>query len=72
MSRLPSTIPPRAGQPWTTSEDVQLLTLCDGRHAVEEIAEIHGRTVAGIRARIERHGLSLPPSAAKTQVKNEG
>lgn len=57
MTRDLSEIAPRAGHPWTPTEDAQLFALCDGTHTLAQIAAKHGRTVAGIRARIERHGL---------------
>jgi hypothetical protein len=50
-----------AGKPWSTEEDRQLLAMFDADKSLAEIAHAHGRTVGGVRARLEKHG-RLEPS----------
>ena len=52
-----------AGKPWSGDEDKQLLAIFDADTPLAEIARVHGRTVNGVRARLEKHG-RLEPSAA--------
>jgi len=52
-----------AGKPWSTDQDQQLLTAFDRDMPLAEIARLHGRTIGGVRARLEKHG-RLEPSAA--------
>jgi hypothetical protein len=47
---------PRAGVPWTDAEDQQLLTHFNEGLDLAAIAVRHGRTVAGVQARLERQG----------------
>jgi len=54
--RPKSNMPSNAGKPWNDSEDEQLLREFDRGQPLEKLAEMHGRTVAGIQARLERHG----------------
>ena len=49
-------MPAKAGKPWTEEEDRQLLERFDGGQSVAELAQAHERTLAGIQARLERHG----------------
>jgi hypothetical protein len=45
-----------AGKPWTSDEDRKLLAEFDGGSSMAELAQLHGRTTAGIEARLARHG----------------
>jgi hypothetical protein len=54
--RPKSSMPSNAGKPWNDSEDEQLLREFDRGQSVQKLADLHGRTVAGIQARLERHG----------------
>ncbi|MBM0107929.1 hypothetical protein JM946_24610 [Steroidobacter sp. S1-65] len=49
-------MPANAGKPWTEQEDRELLEKFDSGHSVPELAQAHDRTLAGIQARLERHG----------------
>ena len=48
--------PANAGKPWTEHEDLELLEKFDEGVSIAEIAQAHDRTLAGIQARLERHG----------------
>ena len=48
--------PANAGKPWTEKEDRDLLERFDAGLSVAELAQAHNRTIAGIQARLERHG----------------
>jgi hypothetical protein len=48
------------GKPWTDEEDRRLLTEFDRGRRPNEIAQDLGRTLAGIEARLERHGRLSP------------
>jgi len=52
-SRMP---PANAGKAWTADEDRQLLEFFDQGADLPAIARYHERTVAGVQARLERHG----------------
>jgi hypothetical protein len=52
-----------AGKPWSGDEDKQLLAAFDAGQPLTDIARQHGRTVNGVRARLEKHG-RLEPSPA--------
>jgi hypothetical protein len=59
-NRPRDTLPANAGKPWTEEEDRKLLAQFDRGLAIAELALAHARTVAGIQARLEKHGrLSL-------------
>jgi hypothetical protein len=49
-------LPANAGKPWVEREDHDLLEKFDAGLSVAEIAQAHDRTLAGIQARLERHG----------------
>lgn len=49
-------LPANAGKPWTEQEDRELLEKFDAGQSVAQLAEVHDRTLAGIQARLERHG----------------
>lgn len=55
-SRARSVTPDNAGKPWSADEDQRLLTEFDRGVDVTELARSHGRTAAGIEARLEKHG----------------
>jgi hypothetical protein len=48
--------PNNVGKPWTSEEDQRLLTEFDRGCTPRELASQHGRTLAGIEARLEKHG----------------
>ena len=48
--------PANAGKTWSEQEDRELLKRFDDGSTVPEVAQAHDRTVAGIQARLERHG----------------
>jgi hypothetical protein len=62
-SRATSVTNSNAGKPWSSDEDQQLLAAFDADKSLADIARAHGRTVNGVRARLEKHG-RLEPSAA--------
>lgn len=49
-------MPANQGKPWTEEEDRQLLERFDAGQPVVQLAQTHDRTLAGIQARLERHG----------------
>lgn len=49
-------MPGNAGKPWAEHEDVELLEKFDAGVSVAQLAQAHDRTMAGIQARLERHG----------------
>ena len=66
--------PDNAGKPWTGDEDERLLQAFDAGTAIAELARAHGRTQAGIQARLEKHGRVQPGplSSARRYVENGG
>lgn len=54
--RLRAPVPGNAGKPWSTAEEQQLLEQFEAGASLAEMAHLHQRTVAGIQARLERHG----------------
>lgn len=53
-------LPANAGKPWNDEEDRRLLLQFDAGQTIQDLARAHGRTVAGIQARLERHGRVQP------------
>ncbi len=51
-----SRLPANAGKPWSEQEDRELLDRFDSGMTVPQLAQAHDRTLAGIQARLERHG----------------
>lgn len=49
-------MPGNAGKPWSEQEDLELLEKFDEGVSLAELAHAHDRTLAGIQARLERHG----------------
>jgi hypothetical protein len=49
-------LPGNAGKPWSTEEDQKLLQEFDRGATTATLAQTHGRTPAGIQARLEKHG----------------
>jgi len=62
--RAKGELPANAGKPWNDDEDRRLLVQFDNGQSVQELARAHARTVAGIQARLERHG-RLQPQAGQ-------
>lgn len=54
-------MPANAGKPWTEQEDRELLERFDEGQSAAQLAATHDRTLAGIQARLERHGRLLGP-----------
>ncbi len=54
-----------AGKPWTSEEDKQLLAEFDADKPLAEIVRTHGRTINGVRARLEKHGRLEPSTATR-------
>jgi hypothetical protein len=52
--------PSNVGKPWTEEEDRRLLAEFDSGRKPTELAREFGRTLAGIEARLERHGKLSP------------
>ena len=52
--------PSNVGKPWTEEEDRRLLAEFERGRKPAELAREHGRTLAGIEARLERHGKLTP------------
>jgi hypothetical protein len=55
-SRPRAQLPANAGKLWNDEEDRRLLAGFDAGRALTQLAEEHGRTPAGIQARLEKHG----------------
>lgn len=55
-ARLRSGTLPNVGKPWTAEEDDQLIAEFDRGRSPRELATAHGRTLAGIEARLEKLG----------------
>ncbi len=55
-SRPRTGLPGNAGKPWTAEEDQKLLREFDRGSSLAGLAQAHGRTPAGIQARLEKHG----------------
>lgn len=51
-----SGLPSNVGKPWTEEEDQRLLAEFDRGRTPRALAEAHGRTLAGIEARLEKLG----------------
>jgi hypothetical protein len=49
-------MPANAGKPWAEQEDRELLEKFDTGASIAQLAQTHDRTLAGIQARLERHG----------------
>ena len=54
--------PPNAGKPWTSEQDRQLLAGFDEQRTLQELAQMLGRTIAGVQVRLEKHGRLSPNS----------
>ncbi|WP_129775489.1 hypothetical protein [Peristeroidobacter soli] len=49
-------MPANAGKPWVEQEDRDLLQRFADGQSLAQLAQAHDRTIAGIQARLERHG----------------
>jgi hypothetical protein len=49
-------MPANAGKPWVEHEDCDLLKRFDAGLSLAQLAQAHDRTIAGVQARLERHG----------------
>jgi hypothetical protein len=52
--------PANAGKPWSEKEETELLAAFDRGISLANLARQHGRTTAGIYARLEKHGRVSP------------
>jgi hypothetical protein len=66
--RVKGELPANAGKPWNDEEDRRLLAQFDGGQNLQDLARAHGRTVAGIQARLERHGRLEPAANAERRA----
>lgn len=64
-----SRMPGNAGKPWAEQEDLELLEKFDSGLSVAQLAQSHDRTMAGIQARLERHG-RLPGQGLQWRGRN--
>ena len=55
-----SNLPSNVGKPWTSEEDKRLLEEFDRGCSLRALANSHGRTLAGVEARLEKHGRLQP------------
>lgn len=55
-SRKRSTINSKAGSPWTSEEEEQLISAFDAGLDVSDLAKAHSRTPAAITARLQKLG----------------
>ena len=60
--------PENAGRPWSDEEDGRLADAHDSGTSPEELARRHGRSAAGIRARLVKLG-KLPPAESRYVVR---
>jgi hypothetical protein len=64
-TRPRSSQPGNAGKPWNADEDQKLLRDFDRGTSIADLAQSHGRTPAGIQARLEKHGRLAASTAAE-------
>ncbi|HEY4369902.1 MAG TPA: hypothetical protein VGN07_21885 [Steroidobacteraceae bacterium] len=55
---------PNAGKQWSEEEERSLLAEFDRGRALAELSQIHGRSLIGIQARLEKHGRLQPADGA--------
>lgn len=56
IERKKAQLPAKTGEPWTESEDRQLLSGFDAGRGLPELAANHQRTQTGVRARLVKYG----------------
>lgn len=56
------------GKNWSNDEDQKLLAAFDAGKSLSELAQMHGRTQNGVRARLEKHGRLEPSPATRWPV----
>lgn len=54
------------GKPWSAEDDRRLLAEFDGGRTAAELVKLLGRTLAGIEARLEKHGRISPEQRSTT------
>lgn len=64
----PALPPSGAGSRWTPGEEQKLAVAFDAGKSVAELARLHGRSVAGIEARLLKLG-KIDPAALTTQLR---
>jgi hypothetical protein len=68
-----ASLPSNAGKPWADEDDRKLLAEHDRGRTLAELAQSLGRTVAGIQARLEKHGRLQPdPNSSQRRWSNGG
>jgi hypothetical protein len=60
------------GKQWTEEEDQRLLAQFDRGRPITELMQAHGRTLAGIEARLEKHGRLAPQERRTTNRYRQG
>ena len=60
------------GKNWSANEDQQLLAGFDAGKSLSELAQIHGRTQGGVRARLAKHGRLEPSPATRCPAGRSG
>lgn len=64
-------LPGNAGKPWSEEEDQRLLDEFERGRPLPELAHAHERTLAGIQARLERHGrLQLSGASRYSRIRH--
>lgn len=72
-SRARERLPGNAGKPWSEEEDERLLGEFDRGCPLAELARAHERTLAGIQARLEKHGrLQFQEASRFSRVRRDG
>ena len=64
--RARGAMPGNVGKPWTAEEDQRLLAEFQEGRKPAELARLLGRTLAGIEARLEKHGRLTPQQRQTT------
>jgi hypothetical protein len=64
--RARPTLPGNVGKPWSPEEDQRLLSQFQEGRSPAELARQLGRTLAGIEARLEKHGRLTPQQRQTT------
>jgi hypothetical protein len=59
-ARRSGSVPSNVGKPWSAEEDSRLLAEFDRGSSPRQLAAAHGRTLAGVEARLEKHGRLQP------------
>ncbi len=55
-----TSLPKKAGNPWSEEEDAELVATYEGGAGFAELAKLHGRTGGAIRSRLTKLGKLIP------------